>query len=326
MALLADVFNGANPALRRGEVPSADDLLAEAYARVDGMEQQPGVRAALANELSAVFLNRGDAEKAARLSRHAIDHFEHSGSDRTERFANALVTLASAEKLLGEYDQAIPRLERSLEVPREHLWPSSDWRYACTRNMLGSLYSLMGDHRQAVDLFGSSMVSLEDSEDSPEWLKGMVLRNFWNARFRLGNGTEASLALDAWLEAHAADAAEEPSAYVQAGLGEIALSAGRFRDAQQFFSNAERLIASVYGQTHRDALLFAARARYAGVLLDGLVTLDEQAGLLAPSSMTAMTAKSSGLQLTSAETCMAIDGTSNTRVVRAKSHPKALLP
>ncbi|MEE4329568.1 MAG: serine/threonine-protein kinase [Wenzhouxiangella sp.] len=280
VALLADVFNGANPALRRGELPSADDLLAEAYSRVDGMDQQPGVRAALADELSAVFLNRGDAEKAARLSLYAIDYFERSDSDRSERYANALVTLASAEKLLGEYDQAIPRLERSLQVQRQHLWPSSDWRYAYTQNMLGSLYSLMGDHGRAVDLFGSAMASLEDSEDGPEWLTGMVLRNFWNGRFRLGHGAEAALALDAWLEAHAANSAEEPSAYVHAGLGEMALAAGRYREAQQSFSTAGRLIARVYGQAHRDALLFGERARYAGVLADGVVTVGEQAGLL----------------------------------------------
>jgi serine/threonine-protein kinase len=280
VGLLVDVFNGANPAWRRGESPSAEDLLAEAYSRVTGMERRPGVQAALAHELSAVFLNRGEAEKAARLSSYAVEHFESSEQAKSERYANALVSLATAKKMLGGYVEAVPIIERSLRVQREHLWPTSDWRYAYTQNMLGSLFTVMGSHARAVETFGTALSSVAASEEAPGWLYGTVFGNYWEGRFRLGDVTEARQALAGWIDEHLPGAAEEPGAYAHAGLGMIALADGRYGDAQAAYSEAGRLLARVYGRAHRDVRRFGEYAEYARVLAGGEFTSDEQQSLL----------------------------------------------
>lgn len=272
VGLLVDVFNGANPALQRGETPSAKDLLAEAYSRVSGMDRQPGVQAALAHELAAVFLNRGEAEKAAKLSAYAAGHFESTGEVASETYANTLVSLATAEKMLGRYRDSAENFERSLRVQREHLWPITDWRYAYTQNMLGSLRTLMGSHVRAAEIFRSAMLSLAASPEAPAWLAGTVTGNYWEGQFRLGKSVEASQALAKWIDEHVPGASEEPAAYTYASLGEIALFEGNYRDAQGAYSEAGRLLAGVYGNTHRDVLLFRERAAYSEVLSTGELT------------------------------------------------------
>lgn len=268
VGLLVDVFNGANPALHRGQAPSAEDLLAEAHDRVTGMQGRPGVQAALAHELAAVYLNRGQAKRAARLAALAVDHAEAGGLPPSARYANSLVSLASAEKMLGRFEPAVAALERSLRVQREHLWSTSDWRYAYTQNMLGSLHTLMGGHEQALELYRAAMTTLASSEEAAEWLQGTVFRNYWHARFRLGESDAASRALAGWLEDRP-DAAEEPAAYVHASLGAIALAEVRYADARAAYAEASRLLAGVYGESHRDAVFFSRRARYAQILAGG---------------------------------------------------------
>ncbi len=280
VGLLVDVFNGANPALQRGEAASAEDLLAEAYSRVTGMERQAGVRAALAHELAAVFLNRGEAARAARLASYARDHFESAGDTASERYANTLVSLASAEKMQGRHEQSLQNLRRSLQVQRDHLWPASDWRYAYTQNMLGSIHTLMGSHGRAAELHRFAMDTLSRSPDAPEWLQGTAVRNYWDTQLRLGRATEARRALVAWIEAHVPGAPEEPSAYAHASLGEIALLEARYGDARSAYAEAGRLMSAVYGQDHRDALLFRDRLEYAAVLAAGEVTADDRERLL----------------------------------------------
>jgi tetratricopeptide (TPR) repeat protein len=269
VGLLVDVFNGANPALHRGQAPSAEDLLAEAYDRVTGMQRRPGVQAALAHELAAVYLNRGQASNAARLAALAVDHVEAGGLPPSARYANSLVSLASAEKMLGRFEPAVAALERSLRVQREHLWSTSDWRYAYTQNMLGSLHTLMGGHEQALALHRKAMQALETSDDAPGWLEDTVFRNYWHARFSLGESDAASRALSGWLESRRPDAAEEPAAYVHASLGAIALADSRYADAAAAYAEAGRLLAAVYGESHRDAVFFSRRATYAQALAGG---------------------------------------------------------
>jgi len=280
MGLLVDVFNGANPALQRGEAVSAEDLLAEAYARVTGMERQAGVRAALAHELAAVFVNRGEATRAARLATYARDHFESVGETASELYANTLVILASAEKIQGRYDRALQNLRRSLQVQRDHLWSASDWRYAYTQNMLGSIHTRMGSHGRAAELHRAAMGTLGRSPDAPDWLQGTAVRNYWDAQLRLGRATEARRALVDWIDEHVPGAPEEPSAYVHASLGEIALLEARYRDAQTAYAEAGRLMSAVYGQGHRDVLLYRDRTEYAAILAAGEVSADARERLL----------------------------------------------
>jgi serine/threonine-protein kinase len=267
VGLLAEVFNGANPAERRGRVPSADDLLAEAFTRVQAMDGQPGVRAALAHELAAVYLNRGEAERAARLATAAIDHFDASEQTDSETYANTLVSLATAHKMLGRYDAAMDRLEQSLRVQRRHLWSTDDWRYAYTENMLGGVQSLIGEPAQAKDRFASALRSLEDSAEAPRWLLGTVRRNYWDARFRLGEPARARRALSDGLQEPSPDAPEEAKASALASLGEIALADAQYPEARQHYAKAARLLAEVYGQSHPDVLLYGERAAYADFLV-----------------------------------------------------------
>lgn len=279
VGLLVEVFNGANPAQHRGETPTADDLLEAAFERVTGMQQQPGVQALLKHELAAVFLNRGEAERAASLARAAVAYFESRQLTADETYANLLVSLGSAEKLLGQYRAAIAALEQSLQVQREHLWPESDWRFAYTQNLLGSIYTLQGDYAQAAEVLRAARASLMTSPEAPAWLLGLVTRNYWDTRFRQGELNEARQGLQGWLAEHRGQAAEEPRAFAHASLGEIALLGGRYEDGVAAFADASRLIESVYGAENRHAQRFAQRRSYAQVLarLNGSARLKRQA-------------------------------------------------
>jgi len=276
VGLLVDVFNGANPALRRGEVPSADDLLEEARARVLGMERQPGVQATLAHELAAVYLNRGDAQRAARLSTLAIEHFETTGRTQSETYANTLVSLATAFRMLGRYVESAVRLDRSLQVQREHLWPANDWRYAYTENMLGGVLSQMGDHEGARARFASALRAVEGSDEAPAWFEGTVRLNLWDSEVRLGKLPDVRQALISWLALRSPDAPEEPRASAQASLGDIALAEARYPDARDRYLEAARLLDGVYGPDHPTVLLHHERAAWVEILAAGGPTASDR--------------------------------------------------
>ena len=282
VGLLVDVFNGANPAQRRGEVPSADDLLEEAHARVLGMERQPGVQATLAHELAAVYLNRGDGQLAARLSTLAVEHFEATGRTQAETYANTLVSLATAFRMLGQYVDSAARLDRSLQVQREHLWPENDWRYAYTENMLGGVLSQMGDHEGARARFASALRAVEGSDEAPAWLEGTVRRNLWDSKVRLGNLPEVRQALSNWLASRPPDVPEEPRASAQASLGDIALAEARYRDARNRYLEAARLLGGIYGPDHPTVLFHNERAAWVEILAAGGPTASDRERLSRP--------------------------------------------
>ena len=272
------MFNGANPAQNRGQSPSADDLLAAAYSRVTEMEDRPGVRAALAIELAAVYLNRAEPAKAAELSALTVGQLEASGEARSEYYANSLVTLATAEKMLGRYPESAELLERSLHVQRAHLWSPDDWRYAYTQNMLGTAQTLMGDYATAVETLDSALQTLPASEEAPQWMLGMVLSNYWDARVLLGERDAARQSLLDWSARNLPGAPEESSAEVAGSLGLIALFDERYGDAQLRFSQAAERLGSVYGPGHPDVVFFRERASFSSLLADSNAKLPEQLG------------------------------------------------
>ena len=147
-SFLFSLWEGVDPAINRGEVPTARDLLDRGLARADSLpaDAGPDVRADMLTTLGFLYGKLGEYERAVGIFERAARHAEASfGVD--ERTGTALDGLAQNLAEAGDLDGAEDVARRSVEVRRAA--GSPDTALSGSYTTLGVVLSLKSEYAAA---------------------------------------------------------------------------------------------------------------------------------------------------------------------------------
>ncbi|MEM7516415.1 MAG: tetratricopeptide repeat-containing protein kinase family protein, partial [Planctomycetota bacterium] len=107
---LVEIFGEGDPSKHLGDEPTARDLLRNGRERLDALESQPRVLAALAVVMGQVHQELGDQAEARELYARALEIRRRELPSPHPDQVESLYLLADAENELGNHDQAEPLL------------------------------------------------------------------------------------------------------------------------------------------------------------------------------------------------------------------------
>lgn len=189
--------------------------------------------AAMANNMGVISRYLGQAEDAAAYYEEALAAWRRLGNSREQaRVLNNLGRLSSAEGHMREaldfYQQALARW-RQLGDPQQE---------AVALNSLGGFYFLMGEKEMALDYLLQARALLSDSPTRTLGTNLKLSADIWrqlNQPQRAAAGYRAALAIYEEL-GH-----RSTQGHVWIGLGRLALRAGNWRSALEYFATAREL-------------------------------------------------------------------------------------
>lgn len=263
---LIDLFQGADPALARGNRLSAQDLLDQGNARLHGATHlQPLVRARLLRTVADSYVALGHYDGALAPAEEALALRRASG-DAAER-ADSLDQVGNILRLRADYAKAEPLLQEALQWRRLNL-PRDDAATIASLSHLAALRSAQGDFKAADALFAEAAQAAERrfGEESAETARH--LDDYAGNLDDMGRRNEALALLRRALAIRervlGRDHADVASTLV--GLGVHLSGSGRYDEAVALLERAVALRRTIYGQAH--PLVAFAQIGLAGVYAD----------------------------------------------------------
>ncbi|MEM8997615.1 MAG: tetratricopeptide repeat protein, partial [Acidobacteriota bacterium] len=114
-AFLVEIFGEGDPSKHLGDEPTARDLLRNGRERLDTLESQPRVLAALAVVMGQVYQELGDQSEARELYARALDIRRRQLPAPHPDQVESLYLLADAENELGQHDRSEALLVEAFE-------------------------------------------------------------------------------------------------------------------------------------------------------------------------------------------------------------------
>jgi serine/threonine-protein kinase len=289
LEILRGAFLGADPARVSGEFLTARQVLEGARPRLEAIhDAQPEVFAALGTTIAEVELGLGLVDRAAALSRRAVEAADAAGMEGAA-LVEALIIDARAHSNLGELDraersidraqglsrvqsvpimavragillkrnkpdEALQLLERSVrlssQAPAEDVWAD----YA--RRQFVEWHRQKGENEAALHIVESSLARLRQRLDDSHPLVMSWRLIEAQALMRLGR-TGAAEAAARQLRDQLADGLGARNSLVAEAellLGSLHYAAGRYDEALSAFASARDVWIEVAGPTHPNAL------------------------------------------------------------------------
>lgn len=187
-------------AMMRNQPERARPYLERALAIADAtLPREHPLRAHLLNTLGSLLADERDWEGALARFAEALEiHEALHGTEHLEALTS-LVNLGTALVTLDRPDEAVPYLQRTLDVVRRNEMGGRAIHVFATRR-LGAAYVDLGQPRQALDLVNPLIASLETAEKpDPEDLgsaRFVRARALWQLGKRAAARREAEQALD----------------------------------------------------------------------------------------------------------------------------------
>jgi serine/threonine-protein kinase len=133
---LTDLFENANPEQTGGDRLTASELLTHGARRLDELEGQPDVQAALMHTIALAYIKLGMRDSAGSLLERALGLQEATLGPMHPDVARTLRTMGELAYEHGRYAEAAGYVERAERIQRDALAPD-DPAYALTLNDLG---------------------------------------------------------------------------------------------------------------------------------------------------------------------------------------------
>ncbi|CAE7685029.1 unnamed protein product, partial [Symbiodinium necroappetens] len=186
-----DMFSqSAKADLAHEKVVAAADLVEEqeyqvAFALTRNQEKtEAGIEAA--NKLATVYLDTGQAQRAAELGTRMLEVVEEMHGPEEFMVGNILNNLGNAYGKLGDYQKQKGFLERSLKINEQH-YGKEHTQVAMTLHNLGTAYGELGDYQKQKEFLERSLKITEQhyGKEHPE-VAG-TLHNLGTAYGELGD-------------------------------------------------------------------------------------------------------------------------------------------
>ncbi len=148
---LTRIFEGSKPSVAKGDSIPVQRFLETGVNRINEMEGQPEVKAALLSTMGSVYQNLGEYEKSNPLHEEALQLSKKVYKEPHEDLANAYVMKAVNEKDLGNFAVAESLYKKGISII-EKLENRPDSLYAGSLSNLALLYEEFGKQRKAIPI------------------------------------------------------------------------------------------------------------------------------------------------------------------------------
>ena len=202
---------------------------------------------AVLNELACFYRNTSAWTPCVESFRELLSVMESAGTENTEDYARAVLNMAGAYRLMGDYDSALATFARARDIlDKQNAEPYS---YASIWNNEGLVYQDMGDFSKAAEYFERGLNILRTiPERSSEY--AVNLSNLAAAYFRGGKQDAAIRALDEALSLFSGMEGVGAMHYASAlnTKAVMLFSSGNLRESAALFTQAAEQTKLVFGE------------------------------------------------------------------------------
>jgi serine/threonine-protein kinase len=291
---LVDLFQESDPNFNGGREPTASELLERGTRELDStLRDQPAARVKLLRNISEVYRQLGDLERARDLAHEAVDLCRSELSDDME-LAGSLVGYALYLERMRDYE---PALEAMIEAEALTLGSAGMNHESMPRilNIIGMLYLGRGDLQEALPYMERSMRARESviGPEDPEIAYYLI--NLAELRRELGDYAEALPLYDRALELRERklEAQHPQIAMTCLAYGGFLNTVGRYDAALPMLERSLAIYHELLGDRHvstasaqwelaRTLRSMEKRAEAEKLLLRSIATFEDLGGSLSP--------------------------------------------
>lgn len=148
---LTRIFEGSNPSVANADSIPIRNFLERGINRINEMEGQPEVKAALLSTMGRVYRNLGEYEKSNLLHEEALKLSKKAYKEPHKDLANSYVMKAANEKELGNFAVAESLYKKGINI-LEKVENRPDSLYSGSLSNLALLYEEIGEHQKAIPI------------------------------------------------------------------------------------------------------------------------------------------------------------------------------
>ena len=200
--------------------------------------------------LATAQVANGDPGGALKTLQHALDVAHAALGENSYKVADLENDIAVAQNGQGRYREAIPHLEKSIEIT-EKLRPDAHVATAFSVVNLGSLYENLGDYEKSEQLFRQGIASIEaQAPDIPEL--DSFRCNLARTLMKRGKLADSRALFDRAMHNIAVRDGQDSFAYAfqQFRRSRLELTAGNLESAESDLRESERLLTPLVPPHH----------------------------------------------------------------------------
>ncbi len=254
--LLADLFEGVDPATGTGEVGSTMEMLDHGLVRMRvQLAGEPVLRAALLDRVASVFRSLGQYPRAEQLYRESLEiRVADQGGDNVA-ITPTLLGLATVLRLAGDNEAALEAAQRAVQLRVEA--GASPLDRAEALNSLGGVHIHAGAYREALAPLRQALEIRTAELPADAGLIGEAENDLGVALSRLGDTDEAEPLLRDAVRLARADlpASRVPLSTRLMNLGTALRTKGDFDGAIVAVQESVEIRREVYGPIHPETVM-----------------------------------------------------------------------
>lgn len=153
---LIDMFDAGDPAITKGENVTVQHFLKSGREKLDEIDEQPKIKAALLSAVGKVYRKLNNFEQSKNVLEQAVEISEKAYAEPHPDLADVYTIRATLEKEIENFDTAIDFYNKALNII-EQLSDRPDTLYSVTKMNLALLYEETGNLDQAIPLHQESV-------------------------------------------------------------------------------------------------------------------------------------------------------------------------
>ncbi len=253
---LVELFRNPDPAVNRGRLPDARELLDRGASRIGSeLAEQPLLRARLQHSMGRAYENLGDYDRALALYQAAVAvQRESLGPDHPDTLRTG-GDLAGLYWTLGDFAKAEPALQENYEARVRVFGPESPEALNSLTN-LANLHLALGRYDQAEPLYRQALEA-RTRIHGPEHPDTLSTANNLASLYSIMNRHQEALALirQVWESRRRVQGDDHPDTLGAASnLATQLAQAGKTEEARELYAETLELRRRVLGENHPDTL------------------------------------------------------------------------